>query len=59
MPELLPVGVPELLGAPLVLPEVEALAPTDREAAELPDWLLLGVGVAEGVPLPLGVPEEL
>ena len=42
-----------------MLPVDEALAPGARLAAALPLWLLLGEGVAEGVPLPDGVPEVL
>ena len=59
MPEPLEVGVLELLGAPLLLPVAEALAPGARLAGALLLWLLLLEGVAEGVPLPLGVPEVL
>ena len=42
-----------------MLPVLDGLTPRARLAAGLPDWLLLGEGVAEDVPLPDGVPEEL
>jgi hypothetical protein len=59
VPELLEVGVLELLGAPLSLPVAEALTPGARLPAALLLWLLLLEGVAEAVPLPVAVPEEL
>ena len=36
----------------------EALTPGAREAAALPDWLLLGEGVPGGVPVPLSPPDR-
>ena len=59
MPELLEVGVPELLDGALLVPVLEGLTPGVRLAAALSDWLLLDEGVADGVPLPLEVPEVL
>jgi len=53
------VGEAEMLGAPLLLPVLLALAPEDREAVALPLRVLLPVAVAEGVAVLLPVPEAL